>query len=50
MKVIKKTFDVDVRLPYVFNTAIGSELSLNIFKKGFNIYNSRSISKFVLSN
>ncbi len=29
----QKTFDVDVRLPYVFNTAIGSELSLNIFKK-----------------
>lgn len=29
----QKTFDVDVSLPYLFNTAIGSELSLNIFKK-----------------
>jgi outer membrane protein assembly factor BamA len=29
----QKTFDVDVSLPYLFDTAIGSELSLNIFKK-----------------
>ena len=29
----QKTFDVNVSLPYLFNTAIGSELSLNIFKK-----------------
>jgi outer membrane protein assembly factor BamA len=41
----QKTFDVKVKMPYIFGTAIGTQLGLNIFKKDSSFVTTSQFAK-----